>query len=193
MPHSKDRAHPRAAGPGRFQPVLGVSGRPPRPERIAEQLRQEISSLMVTEMKDPRVRLASVSRVRISPDLRTATVMISAVGDEPERHGVVDAMRHAEGYLRAQLGHRLENLKSPPHLIFELDELIAYSVRISSVLRELESRQEPDPDGAEDQEPFPGGVEDRGPAPDGVEDQEPAPDGVENQGHGPGGGGGDRR
>jgi ribosome-binding factor A len=173
MPHSKDRAHPRAAGPGRFQPVLGVSGRPPRPERIAEQLRQEISSLMVTEMKDPRVRLASVSRVRISPDLRTATVMISAVGDEPERHGVVDAMRHAEGYLRAQLGHRLENLKSPPHLIFELDESIAYSVRISSVLRELESRQEPDPDGAED--------------------QEPAPDGVEDQGHGPGGGGGDRR
>ena len=191
MPHSKDRAHPRAAGPGRFQPVLGVSGRPPRPERIAEQLRQEISSLMVTEMKDPRVRLASVSRVRISPDLRTATVMISAVGDEPERHGVVDAMRHAEGYLRAQLGHRLENLKSPPHLIFELDKSIAYSVRISSVLRELETRQEPDLDGAEDQEPVPAAS--RTGAPDGVEDQEPAPDGVENQGHGPGGGGGDRR
>ena len=93
---------------------------------------------MVTEMKDPRVRLASVSRVRIAPDLRSATVMISAVGDEPERH--------AEGYLRAQLGHRLENLKSPPHLTFELDESIAYSVRISGVLRELESEHGPDPD-----------------------------------------------
>jgi len=193
MPHSKDRAHPRASGPGRFQPVLGVSGRPPRPERIAEQLRQEISSLMVTEMKDPRVRLASVSRVRISPDLRTATVMISAVGDEPERHGVVDAMRHAEGYLRAQLGHRLENLKSPPHLIFELDESIAYSVRISSVLRGLESRQERDSDGVGDQGPAPHGVEDHEPGPGGVDDQEPAPGGVEDQGHGPGGGGGDRR
>jgi len=146
MPHPKDRAHPRAAGPGRFQPVLGASSRPPRPERIAEQLRQELSSLMVTEMKDPRVRLASVSRVRIAPDLRSATVMISAVGDEPERHAVVDAMRHAEGYLRAQLGHRLENLKSSPHLSFELDESIAYSVRISGVLRELESEHGPDPD-----------------------------------------------
>jgi ribosome-binding factor A len=146
MPHSKDRAHPRAAGPGRFQPVLGASSRPPRPERIAEQLRQEISTLMVTEMKDPRVRLASVSRVRIPPDLRIATVMISAVGDDSERHAVVAAMRHAEGYLRAQLGHRLENLKSPPHLTFELDESIAYSVRISGVLRELESEHGPDPD-----------------------------------------------
>jgi ribosome-binding factor A len=47
-------------------------------------------------------------------------------------------MRHAEGYLRAQLGHRLENLKSPPHLQFQLDESIAYSVRMSSLLRDLE-------------------------------------------------------
>ena len=77
---------------------------------------------MLTEMKDPRVHLASVSRVTIAPDLRVATVMISAVGDDPERRAVVDAMRHAEGYLRAQLGHRLENLKSPPHLQFQLDE-----------------------------------------------------------------------
>ena len=93
---------------------------------------------MLTEMKDPRVHLASVSRVSIAPDLRVATVMISAVGEDAERHAVVDAMRHAEGYLRAQLGHRLENLKSPPHLQFQLDESIAYSVRMSSLLRELE-------------------------------------------------------
>jgi ribosome-binding factor A len=99
---------------------------------------------MLTEMKDPRVHLASVSRVSIAPDLRTATVMISAVGDDPERRAVVDAMRHAEGYLRAQLGHRLENLKSPPHLQFQLDESIAYSVRMSSMLRELDPGPTPD-------------------------------------------------
>jgi ribosome-binding factor A len=93
---------------------------------------------MLTEMKDPRVRLASVSRVSIAPDLRTATVMISAVGEDPERRAVVDAMRHAEGYLRAQLGHRLETLKGSPHLQFQLDESIAYSVRMSSMLRELD-------------------------------------------------------
>jgi ribosome-binding factor A len=97
---------------------------------------------MLTEMKDPRVRLASISRVRLAPDLRSATVMVSAVGDEAGRHAVVEAMRHAEGYLRAQLGQRLENLKSPPHLRFELDESIEYSVRISSLLRALDSDQE---------------------------------------------------
>jgi ribosome-binding factor A len=52
-------------------------------------------------------------------------------------------MRHAEGYLRAQIGQRLESLKTSPHLRFELDESIAYSVRMSSMLREIEPPVEP--------------------------------------------------
>ena len=104
---------------------------------MAEQLREEISGLMMREMKDPRVRLASVSSVNVSPDLRSARVMISAVGEDAERHAVVAAMRHAEGFVRAQLGERLENLRTIPHLNFELDESIAYSVRISAMLRSL--------------------------------------------------------
>ena len=117
--------------------------RAPRSERVAEQLREEISGLMLRDMKDPRIRLASVSEVRVTSDLRQARVRISALGDDGERRAVVAAMQHAEGYLRAQLGDRLENLRTIPRLHFELDESIAYSVRISSMLRELsgESQQ----------------------------------------------------
>jgi ribosome-binding factor A len=111
--------------------------RTPRRDRVAEQLREEISSLMLRDMKDPRVRLASVSSVRVTPDLREARVMVSAVGEEEEREAVVEAMRHAEGFLRAQLGRRLENLHSVPSLHFELDQSIAYSVHISEMLREI--------------------------------------------------------
>ena len=92
---------------------------------------------MVTEMKDPRVRMASVSQVKLSPDLRTARVMVSAIGSDEERRAVVEGLKHAAGYLRAELGHMLENLKVSPRLIFELDESIAYSVKVSSMLREL--------------------------------------------------------
>ena len=114
------------------------SARPPRAERVAELLRQEISQLMLQEMKDPRGRMASVSSVRMSRDMKSARVMVSAIGTDDDRRQVVRALRHAEGYLRAQLGSRLENLKTAPHLQFELDESIAYSVHISSMLRELE-------------------------------------------------------
>jgi ribosome-binding factor A len=127
------------------------STRPPRAERVAEQLRQEISQLMLTEMKDPRVRMASISAVKVSPDMRSAKLMVSALGEERERHAVVAALRHAEGYLRGRLGERLENLKTAPRLRFELDESIAYSVRISSMLRGLDVSA-PDNDTAPDVE-----------------------------------------
>jgi ribosome-binding factor A len=113
--------------------------RPPRTERVAEQLRQEISQMMLIDMKDPRVRMASISAVRMAKDMKSARVMVSAIGDERERHAVVSALRHAEGYLRGQLGERLENLKTAPRLRFELDESIAYSVHIASMLRELDT------------------------------------------------------
>jgi ribosome-binding factor A len=127
------------------------SARPPRAERVAEQLRQEISQLMLTEMKDPRVRMASISAVKVTRDMRSAKLMVSALGEERERHAVVAALRHAEGYLRGRLGERLENLKTAPRLRFELDESIAYSVRISSMLRGLDV-QAPGSDAAPDVE-----------------------------------------
>ena len=117
--------------------TLRSGARSPRRERVGEQLREEISAMMLAEIKDPRVRLASISRVRMSPDLREAWLAVSALGDDTERQNVVLALTHAEGYLRAQLGRRLENLRSVPRLHFELDESIAYSVRVSTLLRGL--------------------------------------------------------
>lgn len=101
--------------------------------------------MMITEMKDPRVRLASISRTQVSPDLREAWLSVSALGDDEDRRNVVEALRHAEGFLRAQLGTRLENLRSIPRLHFELDESIAYSVRVSTLLRDLVAEPPGDP------------------------------------------------
>ena len=115
--------------------------RTPRRERVGEQLREEISAMMVAELKDPRVRFASISRVRVSPDLREAWLDVSALGDDTDRQKVVEALGHAEGFLRAQLGRRLENLRSIPRLHFELDESIAYGVRVSTLLRDLEGER----------------------------------------------------
>lgn len=117
--------------------TLRPGARSPRRERVGEQLREEISAMMLSGIKDPRVRLASISRVRVSPDLREAWLAVSALGDDADRQNVVEALGHAEGFLRAQLGRRLENLRSIPRLHFELDESIAYSVRVSTLLREL--------------------------------------------------------
>ncbi|HVS44827.1 MAG TPA: 30S ribosome-binding factor RbfA [Candidatus Dormibacteraeota bacterium] len=111
--------------------------------RVAKQLREELSMLMLTEMKDPRIRMASVTDVRPSPDLRSAVVKVSALGTDAEREAVLAGLRHAEGFLRSTLGDRLENLKTIPRLHFVLDESIAYAVRVSSMLRELDDTTTP--------------------------------------------------
>lgn len=112
-------------------------GRGSRLDRVAEQLRQELSAIMVTQLKDERIRLATVSQVTLAADLKSARVLVSALGTDQERATCVAALRHAEGHLRGELGHRLENLKVVPHLRFELDESIAYSVRVSAMLRQM--------------------------------------------------------
>jgi phosphoesterase RecJ-like protein len=106
--------------------------------RVAKQLREELSMLMLTEMKDPRIRMASVTEVRPSRDLRSATVKVSAIGTDAEREAVMAGLRHAEGFLRSTLGDRLENLKNIPRLHFVLDDSIAYAVRVSAMLRGLD-------------------------------------------------------
>jgi ribosome-binding factor A len=121
--------------------TVRAGARSPRRERVGEQLREEISAMMLTELKDPRVKFASISRVRMSPDLREAWLSVSALGDDPERQNVVAALGHAEGFMRGRLGRRLENLRSIPHLHFELDESIAYGVRVATLLREIDAER----------------------------------------------------
>lgn len=93
--------------------------------------------IMLRDVKDPHIRMASISAVTVSPDFRRATVMVSAVGTREERLGVVKALRHAQGYVRGTLADRLGNLKTVPFLEFKLDESIEYSVAISGMLAGL--------------------------------------------------------
>jgi ribosome-binding factor A len=125
---------------GRRDTLFGAAlSRPARSDRVAQQLREEISAMMQREMKDPRVRMASVSDVQLTGDLRQARIRISFIGDDADRGKVIEALQHAEGFIRRRLSARLENLHSAPKLRFELDESIAYSVHLSQVMKDLEN------------------------------------------------------
>ena len=109
-----------------------------RTHRVEDLLRAELSNLILRRMNDPRVRLASVSAVDVSPDLRRARVRLSALGSDRERQECLEALRHARGFLRSQLARGLRHMKTIPELIFELDEGPEYSQHISSILEELD-------------------------------------------------------
>ena len=89
------------------------------------------------QLKDPRIGFVSITTVRMSPDLRSARVRVSVLGDESEQRDSLSGLRSAAGLIRHQLGRRLENLKFSPELRFEIDPSIEYSVHISKRLREI--------------------------------------------------------
>ena len=108
-----------------------------RQDRVAHQIRRELMDMLARELKDPRLGFISITRVEVTPDLQRARVRVSVLGDEAKVRASLEGLRSSLPYMRRELGRRLENLRRPPQLIFELDQSIAYSVRISALLREV--------------------------------------------------------
>lgn len=107
-----------------------------RPSRVGELLQAEIAHLLLRQLKDPRLSMATVSRVDVSADLRHACVYISRIGSENEQRAAIEGFERAAGFIRSQLGKRL-TLRYTPELTFQLDTTIAYGVRISRMLHDL--------------------------------------------------------
>ena len=107
-----------------------------RPTRVGELLQAEIARLLLRQLKDPRLSMATVSRVDVSADLRHACVYISRIGSESEQRAAIQGFERATGFIRSQLGKHLK-LRYTPELTFKLDTTIAYGVRISRMLHDL--------------------------------------------------------
>jgi ribosome-binding factor A len=118
-----------------------------RTDQVGGQVRQEIMEIIQRELKDPRIGFVSITQVKMSPDLRSARVRVSVLGDEEQQQQTLSGLNSAKGMIRHELGRRLENLRFSPDLHFELDPSIEYSVHISKRLREIlpDTQSEEDP------------------------------------------------
>src|SRR4030095_9779119 len=116
-----------------------------RPERVADQIRGELASLLAREVHDPGVGFVTLTRVRVTPDLQQAHVYYTALGDEKGRRNTEQALARATGVLRRQIGARLR-LKRTPELTFHYDESIAGQDRIEQLLSEIPAQPAPPDD-----------------------------------------------
>jgi ribosome-binding factor A len=112
-----------------------------RTDRVADQIVRELNQLLLREVSDPRVRLATVSRVEVSGDLQHARALVSLLGSEEERGACLDALRGATGFLRSKLGRHLR-LRVTPELQFEIDRGPEHSMKIAKILDELDHHEE---------------------------------------------------
>lgn len=116
-----------------------------RLERLNEQLRREISQIVMADVQDPRVGALSVTRVSAAPDLTLARVYVQLMGEESERKETLAGLTAATPFIRATLGQRLE-IRRVPELRFEPDRNLEHALRIERLLQESAPPSAPEGD-----------------------------------------------
>lgn len=117
--------------------------------RINMEVQRELSEIIRTEIKDPRVAgaMISVVAVEVTPDLKYCKAYISVLGEEERAKDAIVGLKSAVGYIRRELAHRV-NLRNTPEISFVLDQSIEYGVNMSrlidEVTKDLKDRPEED-------------------------------------------------
>jgi ribosome-binding factor A len=111
-----------------------------RPDRVGDQLRQELAELIAREVHDPGIGFLTITRVKVTPDLQQARVYYTTIGDDKQRKDTQRALGRATPFLRRQIGRRLR-LKHVPELDFFYDESIERQDRIERIILDIQAER----------------------------------------------------
>ena len=105
-----------------------------RTDRVGQQIQKEIATILMREIKDPRLSMTTVSAVEVTRDLAYAKIFVTLINDEPEDiKASLEVLADAEGYIRSLLGKRLR-ARIMPHLRFVYDSSMSEGVRMSALV-----------------------------------------------------------
>ncbi len=108
-----------------------------RMRRVNEAVREVLSARIAEGLKDPRIGFVTVTSVETSPDLRSARVYVSVLGDDAERSASLEGLASAHGVLQAAIASELR-MKRTPTLEFVFDESVDRGMRITEILEREE-------------------------------------------------------
>ncbi len=107
-----------------------------RQSRTAEFIKEVMSELISTKLKDPRLQMTTITDAKITQDLRQATVWYSVLGSDEEVQAATEGLQSAAGWLRRELGTQL-HLRYIPELFFKLDNSWERGFRVDTLLEQI--------------------------------------------------------
>ncbi len=107
-----------------------------RLDRVNHLVQMELSRLILHKVRDPRLGFVTVTHVDVSPDLKSARVFYSVMGDDKAKEASRTALDRARGFLQREIGTSLK-LKYTPKLNFSQDDSLDHSLEIDRVLKEI--------------------------------------------------------
>jgi len=116
-----------------------------RSSQVGQQMKRELSGIIASQLKDPRLGFVTVTDVELADDLRYAKVFISIYGDPDKQKQTLKGLKSAKGYIRRELGQRLQ-LRNCPDFDFRIDESIAQGDKIDHLLNQISKEKKPDAD-----------------------------------------------
>ncbi len=111
-----------------------------RSERVEELIRQEVCEILREKVSDPRIGFISITGVKISPDLKNASIYVSIFGDEKKKKDAMLGLYSATGFIRGELGHMLE-LRETPEIRFVRDDSLERGSRVLGIINKLENEK----------------------------------------------------
>ncbi len=112
-----------------------------RPDRVAEEVRQELGTLLQRQVHDPAIGFITITRVTMTADLQLARVFYTMLGDANARKDTARGLRRATPFLRREVGQRLR-LRRVPEIEFRYDEGVESQQRVEQILQELHAEDE---------------------------------------------------
>jgi ribosome-binding factor A len=113
-----------------------------RLERVSEVVREVASETILFEVRDPRVKMVTVTRAEVSGDLQHAKVYVSIMGSEKEQQLTMHGLRHAAGFIQSKLADRLQT-RFTPVITFILDKGVKNSIEVSRLINEALGQSAP--------------------------------------------------
>jgi ribosome-binding factor A len=114
-----------------------------RADRVADLLKEEISQMLCTEVKDPHIGFITITDVEVSKDLQLAKVFYTILGDERQLSESSDALQRVSPFIKRQLGKRLR-MRFIPDILFRYDHSLDYGSKIDTLLDQLKNTQPAD-------------------------------------------------
>jgi ribosome-binding factor A len=116
-----------------------------RMRRVDEAVREVLSAALAEGLKDPRIGFVTITAVKTSPDLRTARVYVSVLGERSSQVGTLEGLRSAAGHLQRRIGDEIV-MKRTPTLTFELDHTSERAVRLTRLIDQETGAADAEPD-----------------------------------------------
>jgi ribosome-binding factor A len=121
-----------------------------RQRKIADQVKTLVSQIIDRKLKDPRKGFVTVTHVRMSGDLRIASIYYTVMGDEAQKAQTAQALNRARNFIRSELAPHLK-LRFIPELRFFYDETLDYSEHIEQLIQKVKSQEKnPSPEESEE-------------------------------------------